>query len=149
MAQGLSAIVFVGEKVEEKDENKSDEVIHKQLSAIKGKFIDLYIELIDKVVNWDRITIAYEPIWTYNTGRNISPDQVQDSMEIIKKWLKTNVSPDVAAKTRLLYAGSINEKNSTTFLEIEEVDGIVIGSKSTDPKFREMFESCAKIQKYQ
>ncbi len=104
--------------------------------------------MIDKIVSWDRVALAYEPIWTYNTGRSISPEQVQDAMEIVKRWLKTNVSNEVAASTRLLYAGSINEKSCGTFLDMEDVDGLVIGSKSVDPKFRELFESCSKIQKY-
>ncbi len=69
-------------------------------------------------------------------------------MEIIKKWLKTNISPEVAAKTRLLYAGPVTEKNASAFLEMEDIDGLVVGSKSTDPKFRELFESCVKVQKY-
>ena len=92
--------------------------------------------------------LAYEPIWTYGTGRNISADQVQDAMEIIKKWVKTNVSLESAAKTRLIYAGAVNEKNCGTFVEMEDVDGLLIGGKSVDPKFRELFENCAKIQKY-
>ena len=93
--------------------------------------------------------IAYEPLWALaGTGRSISAEQVQDSMEIIKKWVKTNVSPEVAAKMRLIYAGTINEKNCGSIIEMEDVDGILIGSTSKEPKFREVFENCAKVQKY-
>lgn len=69
-------------------------------------------------------------------------------MELIKKWIKANATPEEAAKARLLYAGIVNEKNCAQFLEMEDVDGLLIGSKSVDPKFRELFESCSKIQKY-
>ena len=68
-------------------------------------------------------------------------------MEVVKKWLKTNVSPDVAAKTRLIYAGTVTEKNCVSYLEEGDIDGLLIGSKSVDPKFREMFEACSKVQK--
>ena len=150
MAHGMNAIVCIGEKLEEKDDSKTDEVIHRQMSVIKGIVaISMYDDKnIDKVVSWDRVAIAYEPLWTYNTGRSISSDQAQDSMEIIKKWIKTNVSLEAAAKTRLIYGGTVNEKNCTSFLEMEDVDGLLIGSKSVDPKFRELFENCVKIQKY-
>jgi len=103
---------------------------------------------IDKIPDWDRIAIAYEPLWSYNTGRSISPDQAQDSMEIIKRWVKANVSPEVALNIRLLYAGAVNEKNCAAFLEMDDIDGFLIGGKSVDPKFREFFDNCVKVQKY-
>ena len=101
MSQGLNAIICVGEKLDEKDEGKIDEVVNKQLSAVKGNLQCI----IDKILDWERIAIAYEPLWSYNTGRSISPDQAQDSMEIIKRWVKTNVSPEIAATMRIIYAG--------------------------------------------
>ncbi len=108
----------------------------------------MYNRIIDKITSWDKVVLVYEPLWTYSGSRSISPDQAQDSMEIIKKWIKTNISPEAAAKTRLLYGGMVNEKNCASFLEMDDVDGLLIGSRSVDPKFRELFESCAKVQKY-
>ena len=50
--------------------------------------------------------IAYEPVWAIGTGKTATPQQAQDVHAHIRAWLSTNVSPDVAQATRILYGGA-------------------------------------------
>ena len=61
--------------------------------------------LPDNVKNWSKVVIAYEPVWAIGTGKTASPEQAQEVHSDIRKWLKDNVSEDVAASTRILYGG--------------------------------------------
>ena len=49
--------------------------------------------------------IAYEPVWAIGTGKVASPQQAQEVHQAVRDWLKTNVSADVASKTRIIYGG--------------------------------------------
>eukprot|EP00976_Prorocentrum_cordatum_P096650 1190652-Prorocentrum_minimum.AAC.2 len=51
------------------------------------------------------VVIAYEPVWAIGTGKVATPKQAQEVHAAIRKWLKDNVSPEVAASTRIQYGG--------------------------------------------
>lgn len=61
----------------------------------------------DAVPSWDNIVIAYEPVWAIGTGKVASPEQAQEVHVAVRDWLKKNVSPEVASKTRIIYGGSL------------------------------------------
>ena len=73
----------MGETLEEREKEQSEEIIHGQLNSIK--------EYLDES-NWKNVIIAYEPIWAQNTGKISSADQTQEGMEIIRDWLTDNCS---------------------------------------------------------
>ena len=54
---------------------------------------------------WDKVVIAYEPVWAIGTGKTASPEQAQEVHNALRKWLAENVSPEVAASVRILYGG--------------------------------------------
>ena len=60
----------------------------------------------DAVPSWDGIVIAYEPVWAIGTGKVASPEQAQEVHAAVRDWLKKNVSPEVASKTRIIYGGN-------------------------------------------
>ena len=63
------------------------------------------IMILDKVSDWSKVVIAYEPVWAIGTGKTASPEQAQEVHEKLRAWLAANVSADVAAKTRIIYGG--------------------------------------------
>jgi triosephosphate isomerase len=61
---------------------------------------------------WGNVVIAYEPVWAIGTGKVATPEQAEETHEHIRQWLHLNISPEVAAATRILYGGSVNAGNA-------------------------------------
>lgn len=59
----------------------------------------------DSITNWADVVIAYEPVWAIGTRKVATPDQAQEVHAIVRDWLKTNVSPEVASTSRIIYGG--------------------------------------------
>ncbi|KAF8983473.1 triosephosphate isomerase, partial [Haplosporangium bisporale] len=94
---GLKVMACVGEKLEERETNKTTEVVFRQLAAIAKQ-----------VEDWTNVVIAYEPVWAIGTGKVATPDQAQEVHKAIRGWLKENVNAQVAEATRIMYGGSVN-----------------------------------------
>ena len=73
-----------------------------------------------------------------------SADQTQESCEIIRKWVQSNVSDEAAQAVRIVYGGSVTETNAENFIKLADVDGFLVGSISTRPIFRTIFEMVNK-----
>jgi triosephosphate isomerase (TIM) len=79
---------------------------------------------------FERIIIAYEPVWAIGTGLTASPEQAQEVHAAIRTWISNRFSPTVAANTTILYGGSCNEQNAGSLFSQSDVDGGLIGSAS-------------------
>jgi triosephosphate isomerase len=101
------------------------------LSSIKEKLDE---------TKWEKVIIAYEPIWALNTGKIASADQTQEAMELIRAWLRDNCSAEIANQTRILYGGPVTETNTENLIKLKDVDGFLVGSTSCKPVFRSIFE---------
>jgi len=99
--------------------------VTKQLRAVKEK--------LDKN-DWDKIVIAYEPIWAIGTGKVATTEQAQEVHAAIREWLAKEVGEDVAEKTRILYGGSVNEKNCKDLAKQKDIDGFLVGGASLKPQ---------------
>jgi len=77
------------------------------------------------------LILAYEPIWAITTGDTKTPDDPQQSIEIIKFIREFLQTTSYKLQTTVLYGGSINSKNITSFLSSPEIDGVLIGKAST------------------
>ena len=134
---GLSVIVCVGETLEERESEKTLEVIFAQLQAVADEIDDR------EHAQWgSQVVIAYEPIWAIGTGKVATPDQVQDVHAAIREWLAVNVSEEVSKATRIQYGGSVNESNCAELAQYSDVDGFLVGGASLDPvKFVEICNS--------
>ena len=62
----------------------------------------------DAVPSWDKVVVAYEPVWAIGTGKVASPQQAQEVHVAVRDWLKKNVSEEVASKTRIIYGGAFS-----------------------------------------
>ena len=120
----------VGENLEQRESERTNEVLTDQLDAVRDSFSG----------NWDNVVIAYEPVWAIGTGKIASSDQTQEAHEFIRNWIASNVSHDVAKKTRIIYGGSVTETNCENLIRLSHVDGFLVGSSSIKPAFRDIFD---------
>jgi triosephosphate isomerase len=122
-SNGLGVIWCCGESLEVREAGKTVEVVTKQLEALKAGLSD-----------WSNIVIAYEPIWAIGTGKVATTEQAQEVHKAIRDWLKT-VDSKVADETRILYGGSVNEKNCGELAKQPDIDGFLVGGASLKPAF--------------
>ncbi len=119
---GVSVIWCCGESLEQREAGQTLDVITKQLAALKAKISD-----------WSKIVIAYEPIWAIGTGKVATTEQAQEVHASIRDWLAKNVSQSVADETRILYGGSVSEKNCKELSKQQDIDGFLVGGASLKP----------------
>ncbi|KAG8183512.1 hypothetical protein JTE90_003862 [Oedothorax gibbosus] len=124
LAEGVKIIACVGELLEEREAGKTQEVVFRQTKAIA-----------DKVSDWSKVVIAYEPVWAIGTGKTATPEQAQEMHEQLRKWLKDNVSEDVAKSTRIIYGGSVTAGSCQELGKKPDVDGFLVGGASLKPDF--------------
>ncbi len=119
----LIPILCVGESLEEREKNKTQSVIKKQLD-----------EALIAVKAQSTLIIAYEPIWAIGTGKVASKEDAQNIHAFIRKELAQKLSAETAKKTPILYGGSMKPDNAESLLSQPDVDGGLIGGASLDAK---------------
>jgi triosephosphate isomerase len=117
---GLILILCVGESLEERESEKTEEVVARQLDEV------LDAHGIDSFQN---AVIAYEPIWAIGTGKTATPEMAQEVHAFIRRRLAEQ-DPNVAAKVRILYGGSMKPENSKELIAQADIDGGLIGGAS-------------------
>ncbi|ROW12151.1 hypothetical protein VMCG_00068 [Cytospora schulzeri] len=128
---GVSVIWCCGESLEERESGKTVDVVTKQLAALKAKIGS----------DWTKIVVAYEPIWAIGTGKVATTEQAQEVHAAIRKWLKENVDEKAANETRILYGGSVSEKNCKELSKQADIDGFLVGGASLKPAFVDIINS--------
>jgi len=119
----LNPILCVGERQEERDADKTREVVESQLS---GGLDGLKSEQVK------RLTIAYEPVWAIGTGKTATPEQANEVHVFIRNTMRSKYDNDAAHCIRIQYGGSVNSKNAKELLGQPEIDGALVGGASLD-----------------
>ena len=119
--QKLNIIYCIGETLKEKNKGKTFSILRNQIkSSLEKKF------------NINKIILAYEPVWSIGTNKIPQMNELKNTIEFIKKDymknFKTRESPKV------LYGGSVNDKNIRLFSSISQIDGFLIGGASQSSK---------------
>ena len=128
--QFLKPVVCIGEKLEEREAGKTQEVV---ISQLKNSLKDIKIE--------DNLVLAYEPVWAIGTGKTATPAQAQEVHKLIRDWLGENYSDAIAENTSILYGGSVKPGNLKDLLSEADIDGGLIGGAALDEKsFIEMLD---------
>lgn len=122
---GLRPILCVGETLYERDNDKVEEVLGRQVrKALEGVAQKDLSEFV----------IAYEPCWAIGTGRTASPDQAENAHAFIRSVLSEISNPATADRIRIQYGGSVKPENTGELMRQKNIDGALIGGASLDPR---------------
>lgn len=83
-------------------------------------------------LNWEKVILAYEPVWAIGTGETASPAQAQEMHAHIRQLISENVDSATAAATSILYGGSVKPANAQELFSQPDVDGGLIGGASLE-----------------
>lgn len=121
ISNGLTPIFCIGETKEERNANKTLNVLDKQLqNGLKAISVSAGNELV----------IAYEPVWAIGTGETATPEQVDEAHKDIRLIIEKIYNKTVAENIKILYGGSVKPGNAKDLLSLENVDGALVGGAS-------------------
>ena len=126
---GIGVIFCCGDSVEQREESMTIEVATTQLKAVQ-----------EKIAGRSKIVIAYKSTWAIDTGKVATTEQAQEVQAAIRAWLK-GVSERVADETRIIYGGSVNEKNRKPLSNRADIDGFLVGGTSPKLAFTDIINS--------
>lgn len=118
LAAGLIPILCVGETLEEREAEKTIQVVETQ---IKGGLKDISKEDTAKII------IAYEPVWAIGTGKTATPEQAEDVHKNIRSIVADIADDAIASGMRILYGGSVKPENVDDLMKQPDIDGALVG----------------------
>lgn len=117
---GLKPMLCVGENLAEREAGKTARKINMQLkSALR----------VISAEDAENLVVAYEPIWAIGSGKAATPEDALEVCTLIREKIGKFFTPDIARKVRILYGGSVNEKNAASF-NLSGIDGVLVGGAS-------------------
>jgi triosephosphate isomerase len=121
---GLTPIVCVGERLEQREAGETEAVLRAQF---KGGLAGLTPEQFAKVI------IAYEPVWAIGTGKTATPEIAEEAHRAIRQEVRSHFGAQAADAVRILYGGSVKPDNTKALMSKEEIDGVLVGGASLTP----------------
>lgn len=141
LSASLRPILCVGEVTRDSS--------HEYFSLVKSQIKECLAGIPKALI--PKIIIAYEPVWALSSTSNRKDATANDSREMaifIRKVLSDISSPTIALDVRIIYGGSVNDRDARDFLENGGVDGVLPGKASLDPKkFTEIVKICETLSK--
>jgi triosephosphate isomerase len=123
LESGLTPIVCVGERLEEREGGKTEAVLVSQFDkGIAG--------LTEQ--QFAKIVIAYEPVWAIGTGKTATPEMAADTHRVIRAQVVSKYGKAAGDAIRILYGGSVKPDNVKTLMAQPEIDGVLVGGASLD-----------------
>ena len=121
LEKGFRVILCVGETIEQRRAGKVADVLATQLHA---GLVD-----VQKGVEPERVSIAYEPVWAIGTGEVAGPDEIVQAHDFVRDQLR-ELFGRAAGKMRILYGGSVKPANAADILSLDNVNGVLVGGAS-------------------
>jgi triosephosphate isomerase len=128
-------ILCCGENLEQREQGITIDLIRTQ---IKTALHSISKDEAKKII------IAYEPIWAIGTGLTASAYQAEEICLAIRTLISEVYDQNVAESIRILYGGSVNEKNSTELFNCTNIDGALVGGASLKIEFKKIIEAFSK-----
>ncbi|NCF23626.1 MAG: triose-phosphate isomerase [Gammaproteobacteria bacterium] len=120
---GLIPILCIGETLDEREADRTEQVVGEQLAAAVER---------NGIAAFASSVIAYEPVWAIGTGRTATPEQAQDVHRYIRSVLAGH-NASVAENVQILYGGSVKGDNAAGLFGMPDIDGGLIGGASLKP----------------
>lgn len=117
----MTVIFCFGEKLEDRQAENHFDVVEEQIK-------DSLFHLND--ADWDRIILAYEPVWAIGTGETATPEQAQEMHAFIRSLIERAYDDEIADRVSILYGGSVKPANAQEIFSKPDVDGGLIGGAS-------------------
>lgn len=139
LTNGLTPIVCVGERLEEREAGKTFDVLDNHVrGALKGLSAQEALSII----------IAYEPVWAIGTGKTATPAQAQEVHKFIRGLLHELYNQEVASELRIQYGGSVKPDNIIELMKQPDVDGALVGGASLQVEsFSQIVKKAAEVLK--
>jgi triosephosphate isomerase len=118
LAAGLRGILCVGETLEEREGNKTEAVLDRQMRRGLAEV---------KRDELKELVLAYEPVWAIGTGRNATPDQAQQASAFIRRTIADIFGEEAAQEIPIQYGGSVKPENARSLMTQPDVDGALVG----------------------
>ena len=133
---GMTAILCVGETLEERELGITEEIVAKQVKVALSKACAHCVK---------NVVIAYEPVWAIGTGKTATAEQAEEVCAFIRKTVAGMFGQEAADGMTIQYGGSMNENNCAELLAKENIDGGLIGGASlVAEKFGVLLEEASK-----
>jgi triosephosphate isomerase len=133
MANGMLAIVCVGERLEQRESGETESVLKRQVETALRDSVAHEVE---------QFVMAYEPVWAIGTGKTATPELACEAHQIIRGEAAKILGDEAAQALRILYGGSVKPENATSLMSVDGIDGALVGGASLDP------QSFARIVKW-
>ena len=114
----VMAVLCIGETKEENDKGITKDILKDQLEILNGIELD------------ESFTVAYEPVWAIGSGLTPEPKDINEIHKYIQDVVQSNSANNLIPK--VLYGGSVTDKNAESFFKEEFVDGALVGGASLD-----------------
>ncbi|MFC2017127.1 triose-phosphate isomerase [Chloroflexota bacterium] len=134
---GLKPILCVGERLEENEAGRTEEIVTEQLwSSLTG-------------INYPPgLLIAYEPVWAIGTGKAATGEQANETISFIRHNVAKLYDKETARDVRILYGGSVTAENTVEFMSQSEIDGALVGGASLKaPQFLSIVAQTSEIKR--
>ena len=134
---GLKPILCIGERLEENEAGRTEEVVTEQLRSSLAEIAYL-----------NGLVIAYEPVWAIGTGRAATGEQANETIGLIRRNIAKLYDKETAQNMRILYGGSVTAANTAEFINQPEIDGALVGGASLKAsEFSSIDEQTSEIKK--
>ncbi len=134
---GLKPILCIGERLEENEAGRTEEVVTEQLRSSLAEIAYL-----------NGLVIAYEPVWAIGTGRAATGEQANETIGLIRRNIAKLYDKETAQNMRILYGGSVTAANTAEFINQPEIDGALVGGASLKAsEFSSIVKQTSEIKK--